>query len=92
MSNMQPKVTEPAVVFIANIVGMAMTLCGIALIVFSIIALINGMNNKPSTGSSTQPCTKEAKICPDGSSVARSGYNCEFAACPDAPQATKESM
>jgi len=28
-------------------------------------------------------CTMEAKICPDGSSVSRSGPNCEFARCPD---------
>lgn len=28
-------------------------------------------------------CTKEAKICPDGSSVGREGPNCEFAPCPD---------
>ena len=27
-------------------------------------------------------CTKEAKICPDGSGVGRTGPNCEFAACP----------
>lgn len=27
-------------------------------------------------------CTKEAKICPDGSSVGRSGPKCEFAQCP----------
>ena len=27
-------------------------------------------------------CTMEAKICPDGTSVGRSGPNCEFAACP----------
>lgn len=29
-----------------------------------------------------KPCTKEAKVCPDGSSVGRGGPNCEFAACP----------
>ena len=29
-------------------------------------------------------CTDEAKMCPDGSYVGRSGPNCEFAACPDA--------
>ncbi|MBU6414830.1 peptidoglycan-binding protein [Patescibacteria group bacterium] len=29
-----------------------------------------------------QVCTQEAKQCPDGSSVARTGLNCEFAACP----------
>lgn len=27
-------------------------------------------------------CTMEAKICPDGSAVGRTGPNCEFAACP----------
>ena len=29
-------------------------------------------------------CTKEAKICPDGTAVGRTGPNCEFAACPGA--------
>ncbi len=28
-------------------------------------------------------CTMEAKICPDGSSVGRSGPNCEFTQCPE---------
>jgi hypothetical protein len=27
-------------------------------------------------------CTTEAKVCPDGSSVGRTGLNCEFEACP----------
>ncbi|KKP47245.1 MAG: hypothetical protein UR39_C0005G0058 [Candidatus Woesebacteria bacterium GW2011_GWA1_33_30] len=27
-------------------------------------------------------CTMEAKLCPDGTSVGRSGPNCEFAPCP----------
>lgn len=27
-------------------------------------------------------CTQEAKICPDGSSVGRTGPNCDFAECP----------
>ncbi len=30
----------------------------------------------------TVPCTADAKICPDGSSVGRVGPNCEFAPCP----------
>jgi len=29
-------------------------------------------------------CTAEAKLCPDGSAVGRSGPNCEFAECPGA--------
>ncbi|MDO8593067.1 MAG: hypothetical protein Q7R92_04870 [bacterium] len=28
-------------------------------------------------------CTMEAKLCPDGSSVGRTGPNCQFAACPE---------
>lgn len=28
-------------------------------------------------------CTQEAKICPDGSSVGRTGPNCEFTLCPE---------
>ncbi len=32
----------------------------------------------------TTACTQEAKICPDGSAVGRTGPNCEFTACPEA--------
>lgn len=30
-------------------------------------------------------CTQEAKLCPDGSYVGRTGPNCEFATCPQEP-------
>ncbi len=33
-------------------------------------------------------CTMEAKLCPDGSAVGRSGPNCEFAPCPTSSDAT----
>ena len=38
----------------------------------------------PTASPSAKPvaCTLEAKICPDGSSVGRTGPNCEFAPCP----------
>jgi hypothetical protein len=36
------------------------------------------------SGSNQTACTQEAKICPNGSSVGRTGPNCEFAACPTA--------
>ena len=38
-----------------------------------------------STSTSIKPkaCTQEAKICPNGTSVGRTGPNCEFAACPN---------
>lgn len=38
-----------------------------------------------------QACNMDAKICPDGSSVGRSGPDCEFAACPS-PDATSGTM
>lgn len=40
----------------------------------------------------TQPvaCTLEAKICPDGSAVGRSGPACEFAACPETASTASE--
>ena len=41
-------------------------------------------SNTPESTSSSVACTMEAKICPDGSAVGRSGPKCEFAACPTA--------
>ena len=38
-------------------------------------------NSKP-TDNNQVACTMEAKLCPDGSSVGRSGPKCEFAPCP----------
>lgn len=35
-----------------------------------------------SPSSTAKACTLEAKVCPDGSSVGRTGPNCEFAPCP----------
>lgn len=32
-------------------------------------------------------CTAEAKLCPDGSTVGRTGPNCEFAPCPEVNEA-----
>ncbi|MES2225438.1 MAG: hypothetical protein V4480_01335 [Patescibacteria group bacterium] len=34
------------------------------------------------TNSQAMACTAEAKVCPDGSSVGRTGPSCAFAACP----------
>jgi len=34
-------------------------------------------------GNNPVACTKEAKLCPDGSYVGRFGPNCEFTACPE---------
>lgn len=51
-----------------------------------------------STGSADpEPvmCTQEAKMCPDGSAVGRTGPQCEFAPCPGgdaAPTAQPEPI
>jgi len=37
-------------------------------------------------------CTMEAKLCPDGSAVGRSGPNCEFAKCPVSRQLNKTEL
>lgn len=43
--------------------------------------ILSGLR-QPSGGATETACTLEAKICPDGSSVGRTGPNCEFAQCP----------
>lgn len=54
-----------------------------------ILAIITGGGilwlQKEEVKNSQKPvaCTEEAKICPDGSAVGRTGPNCEFAPCPD---------
>lgn len=37
---------------------------------------------KVSPHPTPKACTQEAKICPNGKAVGRTGPNCEFAACP----------
>lgn len=39
--------------------------------------------SSPDTGQKV--CTQEAKLCPDGSYVGRTGPHCEFASCPPGP-------
>lgn len=36
-------------------------------------------------------CTQEAKLCPDGSAVGRTGPNCEFSLCPGTGSTSKKS-
>jgi len=37
----------------------------------------------PTDGAGVVACTMDAKICPDGSYVGRTGPHCEFAPCPN---------
>lgn len=61
--------------------------CGVLVLASFAGAFLLGKNqtpndNNPSANPSGKACTQEAKICPDGSSVGRTGPNCEFAPCP----------
>lgn len=49
-----------------------------ALVIPITLAGISGMKPPPNPVA----CTMEAKLCPDGSAVGRTGPNCEFAQCP----------
>lgn len=41
-----------------------------------------GCTQQGPPANNTTACTMEAKICPDGTAVGRTGPNCEFAPCP----------
>ncbi|MFA6135824.1 MAG: hypothetical protein WC705_00440 [Candidatus Paceibacterota bacterium] len=58
-------------------------------IIFPIVALLLLVgavlifqSQQKDTDNGNIACTEEAKLCPDGSAVGRTGPNCEFAACP----------
>jgi len=56
------------------------------LALFGLVAMAGGCNPPPAASpGDVQACTQEARVCPDGSSVGRSGPNCEFAKCPADP-------
>lgn len=67
--------------FIINLKNMKKIIIIIgAVVLVLVVAVLVGLN------FSSQPkqiaCTMEAKLCPDGSAVGRTGPNCEFAPCP----------
>ena len=58
-----------------------------ALILFVCLAIVAAgvwvvRTQKKDSAPGPLGCTTEAKVCPDGTAVARSGPHCEFAACP----------
>ena len=53
----------------------------VVLVILTALLVANTQVARAPTGGG-QACTMEAKICPDGSAVGRSGPNCEFAECP----------
>lgn len=59
--------------------GKNLILAGLGVVVIVIAGYFLYPQNKNSGGIA---CTMEAKLCPDGSYVGRTGPKCEFAACP----------
>lgn len=60
----------------------------IILIGILVLALVGGVYFFKIKTPAQKACTMDAKICPDGSSVGKSGPNCEFSPCPS-PTPTK---
>ncbi|MCY1060414.1 hypothetical protein [Nannocystis sp. SCPEA4] len=60
----------------------------LALLLASLVSACAGKSNPP-PADAPQACTKEAKVCPDGSIVGRTGPSCEFAPCPETAPAAE---
>ena len=60
----------------------------IIIVVALAVVLVAVLNFTGNNGLPGKACTEEAKLCPDGSAVGRTGPNCEFSACPDVPPVT----
>ena len=63
----------------------------VAAIVLVVFAAFWVVGERSGSMGGEKACTAEAKICPDGTAVGRTGPNCEFAACPVAPTTTATS-
>lgn len=56
----------------------------IGALVLAVVVAFWAINVRVAKAPGPVACTTEAKLCPDGSAVGRTGPNCEFAACPAA--------
>lgn len=85
----QWQVNADAVVFVT-----AVLVCVIGALVVWVAYLVNStLQVYPSPAPiKTVQCTMEAKLCPDGSVVGRTGPNCEFAPCIGKPEAVPPSI
>ncbi len=72
-----PKPTSKLIFLIGGLVILLIGLSG------GFLILKSSSTEKPKTNPIGKGCTQEAKLCPDGSSVGRTGPNCEFAQCPE---------
>lgn len=59
----------------SKLVSIVLVILGLVIIGLGVFLIFEGQPKEIA-------CTLEARICPDGSAVGRTGLNCEFAACP----------
>ncbi|MBI5405899.1 hypothetical protein HY972_02590 [Candidatus Kaiserbacteria bacterium] len=60
----------------------------IGIVAIAVLLALWAIGARVANAPGPRACTQEAKICPDGSSVGRTGPNCEFAPCPTADAAS----
>lgn len=63
----------------------AFVLTILAILIVASFIFVLEVNKRSSVTPDPEPiaCTMDAKVCPDGSAVGRTGPNCEFAPCPE---------
>lgn len=67
-----------------------LSIAGILVVALAVYAYMHRDDANEGTGANGAAviCTLDAKLCPDGSYVGRTGPNCEFAECPTSSAAT----
>jgi len=73
---------KPHGVALVPLIAVISGLLALGLIATVVVLTVTSSNT---ANSNSVACTDEAKLCPDGSYVGRSGPNCEFAECPTTP-------
>jgi hypothetical protein len=63
-------------------IHIVLTILLMVLVFAGAIGVVVWRKNIPQPDLGKKACTLEAKVCPDGTSVGRSGPNCEFVVCP----------
>jgi hypothetical protein len=83
-----PQPTQPPVESKKSFPKWPLIIAAVILIATLLLAGVYFLSQK---SNNKVACTTEAKLCPDGSSVGRTGPKCEFSACPKAPTPTPAS-
>ncbi len=64
------------------------TILILSVIAIAIVSFFITTKTRPATAPGPVACTEEAKLCPDGSYVSRTGPQCQFSDCPTNTKAT----